>query len=138
MTVCAMALEPIHVAQEVPARVAHGEFEGRLVAVGRYRNQPALYLVSPLYGSVWCVLADHLVEEWGDAQKVSDIWKGKRLTIFGRLIYWRGGKLARVDAQSVRERDTPKINIEDVLDADFTAGLDPVEYLERLHEGKLV
>lgn len=122
----------------IPGRSAHGEIEGRLVAVGRWRSKPALYLRTALYGDVWCVLAPHLVEQWGDETKVSSIWGGKRLTVFGRLVYWKGGRLSRVEAENVRERySVPGIDIETVLDSDFTAGLDPVEYLDRLHEGKL-
>lgn len=133
----ALSLEPSVLEHEIPARVAHGEIEGRLAAVGRYRNRPALFLSTSMYGPVSCVLADHLIEPWGDGQKVSDVWRGKRLIVFGRLIYWKGGRLSRVEAQSVRERDVPKIDIEDVFDPDFTAGLDPVEYLDRLHGGRL-
>jgi hypothetical protein len=136
-TAVAHALEPFSLEIDTPARTAHGEIDGRLVAVGRYRNKPALNLRTALYGTVWCVLDGGLVEKWGDEQKISTVWQGKRLTVFGRLIYLAGGKLARVEAQNVRERDVPRIRIEDILDPDFTAGLDPVEYLDRLHEGEL-
>jgi hypothetical protein len=125
------------ISADVPARIAHGEIEGRLVSAGHYRNRPALYLITALYGPVWCVLDDHLIADWGDAQRVSDVWKGKRLIVFGRLVYWKGGKLSRIEAQNIREKEIATINIEDVLDPDFTAGLDPVEYLDRLHEGEL-
>lgn len=130
-------IEPLQLLEALPARSAHGEIDGRLIAVGRWRNKPALYLHTALYGNVWCVLAPHLIEQWGGETRVSSIWTGKRLSIFGRLLYWKGGRLSRVEAESVRERVSPRIDIEDVLDADFTAGLDPVEYLDRLHEGKL-
>ncbi len=133
----AEALAPFELDAHTPARTAHGEIEGRLLAVGRYRNKPALNLRTALYGTVWCVLADSLVEKWGDEQKISAVWEGRRLTVYGRLIYIRGGKLARVEAQNVREREVPRVKIEDLLDPDFTAGLDPVEYLDRLHEGEL-
>ena len=121
-----------------PARTAYGEIEGRLAAVGTYHRKPALLLRTTLYGDVWCVLAAHLIGQWGDAQRVSDIWKGKKLTVNGKLTYWRGGRLARIDAETVRERSTPPLDIEELLDAQFTAGLDPVEYLGRLHEGKAI
>ncbi len=128
---------PFELVEDIPARTAHGEIDGRLVAVGRYRNRPALNLRTNLYGDVYCVLAPHLVDKWGDEQRVSSIWKGKRLIVYGRLVYWKGGKLARVEADNIRERETPRVDIETVLDPDFTAGVDPVEYLDRLHEGKL-
>lgn len=133
----ALAFESEDVSISLRARTAHGEINGRLVAVGTYRNKPALNLRTTLYGTIWCVLGDHLIAAWGDAQKISDIWKGKRLTVFGRLVYGAGGRLLRVEAQNVREREVARIDIENVLDPDFTAGLDPVEYLDRLHEGEL-
>lgn len=130
-------VEFFQVKETIPARTAYGEIEGRLAAVGTYYKKPALFLRTVLYGDVWCILASHLVDQWGDAQRVSDIWKSKKLTVYGRLIYWQGGKLARIEAEAVRERSAPPLNIEDLFDVDFTAGLDPVEYLDRLHEGKL-
>lgn len=130
-------VELLNLTERIPARTAHGEIEGRFAGVGTYHKKPALFLRTTLYGDVWCVLAPHLIEQWGDAQRLSDVWKGKKLTIFGRLTYWRGGKLARVDAEAIREKNVPLMDIEDLFDVDFTGGLDPVEYLEKLHEGKL-
>lgn len=130
------ALEPSYLQTDIPARVAHGEIEGRLVAVGRFYKRPALNIRTSLYGAVWCVLADRLVDLWGDEQRISSIWKGKRVIVYGRLFYATGGKLTRVEADNVRERDVPKINLDKILDPDFTAGLDPVEYLAQMHEGK--
>ncbi len=130
-------LQPLFLAPEIPARTARGEIEGRLVTVGRYYNRPALNLRTSLYGLVWCVLADNLVEQWGDEQRISAVWRGKRLIVYGRLLYGAGGKLSRVEVENVREREAPRIDIEKVFDSEFTSGLDPVEYLERLHEGKV-
>lgn len=134
----ALTFEREEISRSIPSRIAHGEINGRLVAVGTYRNKPALYLRTSLYGMVWAVLGEQLIDTWADAQRMSDVWKGKRLTVFGRLIYGAGGKSLRVDpAQNVREREVAKIDIEKIFDPDFTAGLDPVEYVDRLHEGEL-
>ena len=69
---------------------------------------------------------------------MSDIWKGKTLGIYGRLNYLAGGKLATIDAVDVRKIEAaPLVNLESILDPDFTAGMDPHEYLEKLHEGQI-
>ena len=83
------------------------------------------------------MLPPALADQWGDSNRVNTVWRGRRLTIFGKLLYRRGGKLARVAVESVRDRSVPSIDIESILDSDFTSGLDPVEYLEKLHEGQL-
>lgn len=88
-----------------------------------------------MYGNVWCVLTQKLMEQFGDATVVSAVWQGKRFTIYGRLNYWRGGKLSRIEADTVTERTSTPVDIKSVLDRDFTAGLDPVDYIQRLHEG---
>ena len=45
--------------------------------------------------------------------------------------------LARIGAETVRERGEQPVDIRKLFDPDFTSGLDPVEYLEKLHEGRL-
>jgi hypothetical protein len=124
--------------ENIPARIAFGEIDGRLVSVGRYQRRPAIQLVTSLYGTVWGVLPDHLVEEYGGEQTIGDVWKGKRLVLFGKMRFPKGGKSPyRIDVESIHPKKTPKVDIESVLDPDFTSGLDPVEYLERLHGGEL-
>lgn len=122
---------------DLPARVAHGEITGILGSVGRYRGKPALYLRTNIYGNVWCVLPSDLIDQWADATRLSAVWKDRKLTVFGRLVYWQGGRLARVEAETVRERGTQLVDIRKLFDPDFTSGLDPIEYLEKLHEGRL-
>lgn len=120
-----------------PARVAHGELDGRLAAVGRYRGQPALQVVNRLYGPVWCVVPSELADRLGDERTLREVWSGRRVAVSGRLHYAAGGRLVRVVVEDIRERPSRHVRIEDVLDADFTAGLDPIEYLDRLHDGSL-
>lgn len=130
--------EQVHIAaSDIPARTAHGEVSGVLGSVGRWRGKPALYLMTVLYGGVWCLLPPSLIEQWGDETRLSSVWRGRRLTVYGRLVYWRGGKLSRIEAENVRERDAQAVDIRQLLDPEFTSGLDPVEYLQRLHEGRI-
>ncbi|SRR6266851_2475451 len=135
------ALEALNVMafeQELVPRVSFGEIEGVMLAAGRYRNREAIQIRNEMYGFIWCTLSKDLIGRFGDEHSMSDIWKGKTLGIHGRLNYTAGGKLATIDAIDVREIEAaPLVNLEEILDPDFTAGMDPHEYLERLNEGQL-
>jgi len=109
-----------------------------MVAAGRYRNRPAVQVRSEMYAFIWCVLSDRLIGQFGDEHSVADIWKGKSIGVTGTLHYDRGGKLAKIDAREIREiKAAALIDLNAILDPDFTAGMDPHEYLERLHAGEL-
>lgn len=122
---------------QFPLRIAHGEIAGRMVSVGRWRNLPAFQITSAQYGLIWCVVSEQLMEQFGGDQTLYDVWKGKRVSVPGRVFYGQNGKPTRVEASAIRGKETPEINIEELLDADFTSGLSPIDYLEALHEGKL-
>jgi hypothetical protein len=124
--------------QDLGPRVSFGEIEGVMLAAGRYRNREAIQIKNEMYGFIWCTLSKELIAKFGDEHSMSDIWKGKTIGVHGRLNYVAGGKLTTIEAIDVREiEDAPLISLEAILDPDFTAGMDPHEYLERLHEGQL-
>ncbi len=133
------AINAVSVEGELAARTSYGEIRGVMVAAGRYRNHPAIQVRTEQYGFVWCQLTgDKLISEFGDQHVVREIWEGKTIGVEGRLVYAEGGKLSRVEATNIREITAiPRINLADVLDKDFTAGLDPIEYLRQLHEGEI-
>lgn len=136
------AIESINVmmlAQDIPARVSFGEIEGVMVAVGRYRNRPAIQIRTELYGFTWCRLPEVIVSQFGSEHSMAEVWEGKTVAVQGRLNYAVGGaRIAFIDAVDVREiQAVPPINLEAVLDQNFTSGIDPHEYLEKLHEGQL-
>ena len=133
------AITAISVGAELEARESYGELRGTMVAAGKYRGKPAIQIRTEQYGFVWCQFTTpRLIEEFGDAHVVSEIWEGKNIGVEGKFIYADGGKLSRLEASKVREIEgVPHISLGDVVDKDFTAGLDPVEYLRRLHEGEL-
>lgn len=130
------AISPMDAA-DIPERIAYGEVEGQMLAAGLYSRHPAIQIRSDLYGFVWCVLSDALVAQFGSEHKLAEIWEGKTIGVNGRLHYLRGGRLNRIDAEAVRAIEAPPFDLNAVLDPDFTAGFDPVEYLEKLHEGDL-
>lgn len=131
-------INAINIEAELIERVAFGEIQGVMVAAGRYKNRPALQIRTDLYGFVWCQLSPEMTERFGDEHKMRDVWEGKMIGVEGRLIYAAGGKLSRIEVTDIREiQAAPHIDLDSVLDPDFTAGLDPVEYLRQLHEGEL-
>lgn len=124
--------------QVATPRTSFGEIEGVMVAAGRYKKRPALQIRNEMYGFVWCILPDNITEQFGGEHSMGDVWEGKTLGVYGRLNYATIGKLTTIDVQEIREIESaPRINLEAVLDPDFTAGMDPLEYLEKLHEGRL-
>ena len=124
---------------ELAEREAFGEIEGVMLAAGRFRNRPAIQIRSELYGFVWCALSPALVEHFGNEHTMADIWEGKTIGVQGRLYYASGGsRLTRIEVRDIREIETASpIDLDAVLDPEFTSGMDPHEYLRRLHEGDL-
>jgi hypothetical protein len=124
--------------QDLGARQSYGEIEGVMLAAGRYRNRPSIQIRTDLYGFVWCPLDKNLIDQFGGETHLNEVWKGKTVGVTGRLFYASGGRLTYIEALEIREiPDAPAISLDSVLDPNFTAGMDPVEYLERFHEGQL-
>lgn len=133
------AITAISVEKDLAARTSYGELQGLMIAAGRYQGKPAIQIKTEQYGFVWCrFTTQELINEFGDAHAVSEVWEGRNIGVRGKLVYADGGKLSRIEADKVREiAGVPLISLEDVIDKDFTAGLDPIEYLRQLHEGEL-
>ncbi|HLH11569.1 MAG TPA: hypothetical protein VKV77_06800 [Methylovirgula sp.] len=124
--------------QDLPARQSFGEIEGVMVAAGRYRNRAAIQIKNELYGFVWCALSKSLIARFGSEHSMAEIWEGKTVGVQGRLSYANGGKLTFIDALDLREISAaPRVDLSSTLDPNFTAGMDPHEYLEKLHEGQI-
>jgi|SRR5215831_12161754 len=124
--------------EDLPERESFGEIEGVMVAAGRYRGRPAVQIRTELYGFVWCVLSHGVIERFGNEHRMADVWEGRTVGVHGRLTYAVGGKLSRVEVIDMREiLAAPPIDLDSVLDPNFTGGMDPHEYLRQLHDGEL-
>jgi hypothetical protein len=132
------ALNLLDVEADLPQRESFGEIEGVMVAAGRYRNRPAIQIRTELYGFVWGTLTQAVIDQFGTEHSVAEIWEGKRIGVSGRLSYASGGKLKQIDVLEIRDiASAPRIDLNSILDPEFTSGLDPNEYLDKLHEGEL-
>jgi hypothetical protein len=132
------AFDALNVGKEISPRTAWGEIQGMMTAVGRYRGKPAIAIRSEQYGFIWCPLTSALVDKFGGEHRLNEVWHGRIIGVTGKLIYSEGGKLSRIEAHDIREiAATAPVDLDSLLDPDFTSGLDPDEYLRRLHEGEL-
>ena len=135
------ALAAINVAvdalQSLPERVSYGEIVGLMLGVGLYKRRPAIRIWTDLYEMVPCVLTDAVVKQFGREHAIAEVWEGRSLGITGRLYYAAGGGLRRIEVTKIREIERPPhVDLASIADADFTSGMDPIKYIDRLHNGE--
>ena len=74
-----------------------------------------------------------------EKHEIGEIWRNRRIQVFGRLHFRTKGNLAHVDVNRIRffrtNAELPQAG--DIIDPDFTGGLKSEEYLERLRDGSL-
>ena len=72
------------------------------------------------------VRCSELIARFGGPEEQTSRWGGRRnRRVFPRAASASGGKLTRVEAVDIREiTDAPYIDLNSVLDPDFTAGMD--------------
>jgi hypothetical protein len=89
--------------------------------------------------TVKCLVSGEAERELENHQ-FKDVWRFRRVRVYGTLYYKGLGLLKEVDAIRVRfmpvdNKDLP--TVDDILDKDFTEGLTSEEYLARLRDGSL-
>lgn len=135
------AIEAVNISdvgEHIGDRTAFGEIEGLMLAAGRFRRRPAIQIRSDLYGYVWCTLSDPLIKEFGSEHSIREVWEGQMVGVTGIAHYGEAGKLQTIEAHRIRGiQSAEPIDLDAILDPDFTAGMDPHEYLDKLHEGEL-
>lgn len=124
--------------QPTVVRTQIGSLEGHLLQVQRYYGHPAIQIRErKTKAEIWCVVPEEFQHEISQTTSVEDVWKGSRVLVKGKILYGTDGKIARVEANSVR-RIEPEVVLEDaIVDKEFTGGLSVSEYLERFRDGKL-
>jgi hypothetical protein len=84
-----------------------------------------------------CVVTGDAATVLGEHQ-IQDVWRSRRVQVYG-VLHFRGlGKLQQIEATSVRflrdRSDLP--DVDDIADPDFTGGMTSEEYLARLRNGE--
>jgi len=119
--------------------IERGAVEGTLSQIFRSHNtQPAIKVRERGTGlDVVCIVSpdvkDRIEREIGPA----DVWEKHRITVYGMLQYGDDGRVTRINADDVKVVIAPKIMLDEIIDPDFTGGVDSVEYLRQFHEGEL-
>lgn len=116
-----------------------GSLDGTLVQVTRYYGHPSVLVRDRLSDEeVHCIVSEQDRERIASEASFNDVWGGRRVLVTGVLHYNNSGALTRITADSLRLfPSAPEPNFDELRDPDFTGGLDPVEYLDRLHGGTL-
>src|SRR3954452_22427005 len=87
--------------------------------------------------TVKCFVRGNALKAFEDRQ-IGDVWRGRRVQLFGMLKFKGLGALSQIDADEVRFMRTGAElpSIDDILDEGFTGGLSTEEYLMRVRDGK--
>lgn len=87
---------------------------------------------------VRCIVSDAALSAV-ETHEIGEVWRNRRIQVFGRLHFKAVGKLGHVDASRIRffrtRAELPQAD--DIVDPDFTNGLRSEDYLERLRDGSL-
>jgi hypothetical protein len=87
--------------------------------------------------NVKCLVTGDAEAVIGDHQ-IRDVWRNRRVQIYGMLHYKGLGKLGHIDATRVRflrdRTDLP--DVDDIVDTNFTDGLSSEDYLARVRDGE--
>ena len=124
--------------RESRPHVEIGSIEGRIVFAGWSGHEPAIIVRDRrTQTNITCRIPSDIKVRV--AKEVGDLlWDKRRVIVRGRIRYKSDSSIDRVDANDV-ELIEPRadLSVVDILDEDFTSGLDTAEYLERLWEGEL-
>jgi hypothetical protein len=117
-----------------------GSIEGTAKTIDRDgRGRLLLWIHVRLTGDdVRCFVSGEAATEVGRRQ-IRDVWRGRRVAVYGVLHYKGLGKLNYIDAIKVRFQliKPPAVSLEQIKDPNFTGGLSIGEYLDRLRDGTL-
>jgi hypothetical protein len=126
-----------HDTPAAPRRV-RGTLEGDLVDAGTFRKQPALKLRERSRGRIlWCRIPHEQEAQFAEATSLNDVWRNARVRLRGWIEYSKRGEISGMSAERIQHVKTRDVRLSEVLDAEFTGGLDAVTYLDRLRDGEL-
>jgi hypothetical protein len=132
-----LTLEKVDGIEEVsiPQHSSFGEVEGALLGAGAYYGKPALWVRVNGYDVVRCMVDQNKLDELGGEATLKELWKHRRVRLVGALSFAEGGALTQVAVQEMHLFPETSVNLSQILEADFTGGMEPVEYLDRLYDG---
>jgi hypothetical protein len=115
-----------------------GSVEGYLTSVETYYNKPAIRLRDRRSGAdVLCLVPEEFTAEIAGAAGFEDVWRERRVIVRGKVHYDSAGKVERVTATTAHALPRRLVEVSEIKDDDFTAGLPAEEYLEKLRDGDI-
>lgn len=119
------------------ARREVGSIEGRIVDIGTDYEEPALKIQEQRTNrEIWCRVDEAAREDIERMLTAGDVWQHRRVRVRGILNYDPTGKIVRVYEGRIAYIQPKDVEIEDLHDPEFTEGLPPYEYLNRLRENE--
>lgn len=113
-----------------------GSIKGTIVALGKHYGKPAMKIQASRLGKqVWCCLSDEQHSKWESEITAYYAWNGLSVRIHGEIMYGENGKVQKIVNGRLEMLSESNVTLEDIIDPDFTGGLSPREYLDRLHAG---
>ncbi len=115
-----------------------GSVEGTLQGVERDGyGRPLLFVKLRVSGeTIKCIAKDNARSEV-EHHEIADIWKNRRVRVFGIIYYKALGQIAQVESDAVQflrpSEELPRAS--EIVNENFTGGLKSEEYLERLRNG---
>jgi len=114
-------------------------FSSPAINIGKHRAKSDMtgYLVKAgeFHGKSACVMGGKLEGVIGDATKLIDVWKNRRINVSGIKQLDSTGKILRLEVTSppvAAPKAEKRVNLDRILDDDFTGGKDPETYLGNL------
>jgi hypothetical protein len=116
-----------------------GSVEGTAYAIERDGwGRLVMWMRGKLTGDeVKCLVSGDAEKVIGDHQ-IRDVWRNRRVLVYGLLHYKGLGKLAHIEATRVRfMRDRADLpGVDDIIDPSFTGGLRSEDYLAKVRDGE--
>jgi hypothetical protein len=117
-----------------------GSVEGTLQRVERDGyGRPLLYVKLRVSGETIKCIATGSAQSEVEHHEIADIWKNKRVRVFGTLYYKALGQIMQIESDAVQfllpREELPRAS--EIVDENFTGGLKSEEYLEKLRNGNL-
>jgi hypothetical protein len=117
-----------------------GSVEGTLQRVERDGyGRPLIYVKLRISGEIIKCIARESAQSELEHHEIADIWKNKRVRVFGTIYYKALAQIIQVESDAVQflppREELPSAS--DIVDEDFTGGLKSEDYLERLRNGNL-
>lgn len=115
-----------------------GSFEGNAKSIERDGyGRHILWVRHRLNGDdVKCIVSGEAEKEL-EHHEIKDVWRFRRVQVYGMLHYKGIGILKECEAVRVRFlKDCSELpTVDDILDPDFTGGMKSGDYLDRLRDG---